>query len=302
MRWYRGNVHAHSARSDGDINVAGVVAWFASRGYDWIAITDHNTGLGREHAEHLSERFKILVVPGNECTGTGHVVGLGVTESCDARKLKLNHPSVAKSLQTAVDWIRDQGGVPVLAHPNWGNTYGAEVMASIRDCNLFEVHNASPDCNTFAAGGKPGTDEIWNATLNLGARYFGLGSDDSHHYLPEKFHVGHATAHGGECSTYVECASLTVAHVLKALEEGRCVASAGAIPVKVRHSRSAYDIAIDDPYKHFTFTTQFVGPDGVLAEVHGRQASFSLRSRPSWVRARIFCSSGRYLWTQPVWC
>lgn len=301
MTWFKGNVHAHTARSDGDINVAGVVAWYAGRGYDWIAITDHNIGLDAETAERLSRDHHILVVPGNELTGTGHVVGLGVTRSCDARKLKLYPSSVKVSLQRAVDWIRDQGGVPILAHPNWGNVYGAEIIASLRDCQLFEVHNASPDCNTFAAGGRPGTDEVWNEALNRGVRLFGVGSDDAHQYLPEKFHRGHNTAHGGECATYVDCRKLTVPEVLGALEAGRCVASSGAHPVKAGLVGRRYVVEIDDAYPHFTFTTQFIGPDGVVAEVHGRRTGCLLPRGLRWMRARVFCSSGRYLWTQPVW-
>lgn len=301
MPWFKGNVHAHTARSDGDINLGGVVAWYAMRGYDWIAITDHNTGLDAEVAARLSQQFKILVVPGNELTGTGHVVGLGITESSDAKRLKLHCASVHRSLQTSVDWIRDHGGVPVLAHPLWGNVYGADVIASIRDCHLFEVHNGSPDCNTFAAGGRPGTDEIWNEVLDRGVKLFGLGSDDAHTYLPEKMHVGHCTAHGGECSTYVHCRTLTVPTLLAALEAGHGVASSGARPVKAGVVGRQYVVEISDPYPHFTFTTQFIGPGGVLAEAFGRKVSFSLARRPAWVRARVFCSSGRYLWTQPAW-
>lgn len=301
MTWFKGNVHSHTARSDGDINLPGVVAWYATRGYAWLAITDHNIGLSEETAGKLSEAHKILVVPGNELTGTGHVVGLGITADCNAKKLKLHRPSVRHSLQAAVDWIRDHDGVPILAHPNWGNVYGAEVIAKIKDCNLFEVHNGSPDCNTFAAGGRPGTDDIWNEALNLGVKLFGVGSDDAHSYLPEKFHHGHNTAHGGESATYVDCKTLSVPAILKALETGRCVASSGAFPVKVGLVGRNYVVEINDWYRHFTFTTQFIGPDGVIAEAHGRQVSCPLPKSLKWMRARVFCSSGRYLWTQPVW-
>lgn len=299
MTWFKGNVHAHTARSDADINMVGVIYWYASRGYEWLVITDHNTGLAAESAEKLGAKYGILVIPGNEVTGTGHVVGLGITENCN--RADFCQPSVRDSLQAAVDWIRDHGGVPVLAHPNWGHVFGADVIAQIRDCNLFEVHNASPDCNTFAAGGYPGTDEIWNDALNRGLRLYGVGSDDSHQYLPETFHARHATAHGGECATFVACRKLTVKSVLAAIETGRCVASSGAIPVRAGLSGGNYVVEVDDPYPHFHFTTEFIGPKGVLARIHGRQVSYAFSRSTKWLRARVFCSSGRYLWTQPVW-
>jgi hypothetical protein len=299
MKWFKGSLHTHTARSDGDINLEGVIHWYASRGYDWVAITDHNLGLTIEAAERFGEKHGILVVPGNEVTGTGHVVGLGITENSNRDEFR--QACVRDSLQAAVDWIRAHGGVPVLAHPNWGNVFGAEVIASIRNCNLFEVHNASPDCNTFAAGGFPGTDEIWNETLNRGRRIFGVGSDDSHHYLPEKFHLVHASAHGGECATYVACQRLTVKSVLAALEAGRCVASSGPAPVKAGLSGGRYVVEIADPYPHFHYTTDFIGPAGVVASAFGRTASCPFPKKLAWLRARVFCSSGKYLWTQPVW-
>jgi hypothetical protein len=299
MTWFKGNLHTHTARSDGDINLEGVVYWYASRGYDWLAITDHNIGLLPESAAKLSEKYGILVIPGNEITGTGHVVGLGITENCN--KTDFCQPFVRDSLQAGVDWIRDHGGVPILAHPNWGHVYGADVIAQIKDCNIFEIHNASPDCNTFAAGGFPGTDDIWNDALNLGLRLYGVGSDDAHHYLPEKFHQVHASAHGGECATYVACNKLTAKNVLAALATGKCVASSGARPVRAVLSGGKYVVEVDDPYAHFHFTTEFIGPRGVVARAHGRKVSCPFPKSAKWLRARVFCSSGKYLWTQPVW-
>lgn len=299
MQWFRGNVHTHTARSDADINVDGVVRWYATRGYDWIAITDHNVGLRAETAHNLSKKHDILVIPGNEVTGTAHVVGLGITEDCGRETFQQS--SVKDSLQAGVNWIRDHGGLPILAHPNWGNVFGGDVIAKIKDCNLFEVHNGAPDCNTFAAGGKPGTDDIWNDVLNRGVRLYGVGSDDSHHFLPETFHAHPACSHGGEAWTYVECDKLAEKSVLHALETGRCVASSGAHPVKVGLSGRKYVVQIDDPYKPFRFTTEFIGPAGVLAKADGRKVSYRLTGDEGWIRARVFCSSGRYLWTQPVW-
>jgi predicted metal-dependent phosphoesterase TrpH len=303
LNWYKGNLHTHSARSDGDISLDGVVHWYASRGYDWLAITDHNRGLNSDLAARLSHVHKILVIPGNELStsgpGTVHVVGLGITE--DSSRDIVSRGSLLESFQSGVDWIRDRGGVPILAHPNWGNVYGADVIAKIKDCNLFEVHNGAPDCNTFAAGGKPGTDDKWSEALNMGVKLFGVGADDSHHYLPENFHARHAASHGGEAWTYVQCAGLTMPAVLKALETGKCVASSGAYPVKVGLYGRKYVVEIDDPAKGFSFTTEFIGPDGVMARKFGRSVSFAVPRGCRWIRARVFCSSGRYLWCQPAW-
>jgi len=49
-RWWKGNLHTHTLWSDGDDFPEMVVDWYKSRGYDFLALSDHNTlqegGLG----------------------------------------------------------------------------------------------------------------------------------------------------------------------------------------------------------------------------------------------------------------
>jgi hypothetical protein len=42
-RWYKGNLHTHSLWSDGDDFPEMISDWYKSRGYDFLAISDHNT-------------------------------------------------------------------------------------------------------------------------------------------------------------------------------------------------------------------------------------------------------------------
>lgn len=41
-RWWRGNVHTHTLWSDGDSAPEAVVDWYATHGYDFLVISDHN--------------------------------------------------------------------------------------------------------------------------------------------------------------------------------------------------------------------------------------------------------------------
>ena len=40
-RFFRGNIHTHSTRSDGRLPPSQVVAAYRDHGYDFLAITDH---------------------------------------------------------------------------------------------------------------------------------------------------------------------------------------------------------------------------------------------------------------------
>lgn len=43
VRWYKGNLHTHSLWSDGDDFPERISAWYRDHGYDFLAISDHNT-------------------------------------------------------------------------------------------------------------------------------------------------------------------------------------------------------------------------------------------------------------------
>jgi hypothetical protein len=53
-RWYKGNLHTHSYWSDGDEYPEMVMDWYKSHGYNFVALTDHNT---------LAEGEKWITVP-----------------------------------------------------------------------------------------------------------------------------------------------------------------------------------------------------------------------------------------------
>lgn len=42
-KWYKGNLHTHSYWSDGDEFPEMIMDWYKAKGYDFVALTDHNT-------------------------------------------------------------------------------------------------------------------------------------------------------------------------------------------------------------------------------------------------------------------
>ena len=40
-RFYKGNLHTHSTRSDGTLSPGAVLAAYRERGYDFLSLTDH---------------------------------------------------------------------------------------------------------------------------------------------------------------------------------------------------------------------------------------------------------------------
>ncbi|MEY4483064.1 MAG: hypothetical protein RL693_516, partial [Verrucomicrobiota bacterium] len=42
-RWFKGNTHTHSLWSDGNDFPEMICSWYRSQGYDFLAMSDHNT-------------------------------------------------------------------------------------------------------------------------------------------------------------------------------------------------------------------------------------------------------------------
>ncbi len=42
-RWWKGNLHTHSFWSDGDDYPEMIIDWYKTAGYDFVALSEHNT-------------------------------------------------------------------------------------------------------------------------------------------------------------------------------------------------------------------------------------------------------------------
>ncbi len=73
-----------------------------------------------------------------------------------------------QTLQNGVDAARAAGALPQVNHPNWKWSFGFEEMKELRGVNLFELLNVNRDSNNFSAGGRAGTEELWDALLSRG--------------------------------------------------------------------------------------------------------------------------------------
>jgi hypothetical protein len=48
-RWWKGNLHTHSLWSDGDDYPEMIVEWYKQHGYNFLALSDHNTIAEKEN-------------------------------------------------------------------------------------------------------------------------------------------------------------------------------------------------------------------------------------------------------------
>ena len=187
--WYRGDLHMHTAHSDGQcLNQTGqkvpcpvffTVDAAAKRGLDFIAITDHNATSQYDAMRELQPYFdKVLLIPGREITTFyGHMNFLGTTDFIDFRVGSKTVPD----LNTLLRCANKLGAVVSINHPDAPT--GELCMGcgwtppSSVDMHLFQaVEAVNGGSEMYGISGVP----FWDKQLDRGLRMAGIGGSDNH--------------------------------------------------------------------------------------------------------------------------
>jgi len=167
-------LHCHTNNSDGSYTPATIVGYYAARGFDALAITDHD--------KHTVQPAGITTaIPGDEYSPTTqHIIGIDVA----------TYSRSSTAAQAIVDGITTAGGQAEIAHPKWSNGISYAELQALTGHLGFEIHNAH--CVT-GAGQNPATYpgyavDLWDQVLaNVRRNTWGFAVDDLHKY--DGFHV-----------------------------------------------------------------------------------------------------------------
>ena len=222
-RWYRGDLHMHTAHSDGNCaSQSGkrvpcplflTVQEAAARGLDFIAITDHNTESQYDAMRELQPYFdKLLLIPGREVTTFwGHFNIFGLTQYVDYRAVAHD----GRDVNAIVQDVRAQGGIASINHADapggeicmgckWEPPYSVDMI----QFTGIEAING-PDLLDSA--------DVWDGELAKGIRLTAIGGSDNHNAL---IPAGHPSAIGRP-TTVVEARDLSVPAILEGIRRGR---------------------------------------------------------------------------------
>ncbi|HEV2575586.1 MAG TPA: CehA/McbA family metallohydrolase [Acidobacteriaceae bacterium] len=224
--WYRGDLHMHTAHSDGHCpNQSGqmvpcpvfmTVEAAERRGLDFIAITDHNAMSQYDAMRELQPYFNnVLLIPGREITTfQGHINFLGTTDFLDFRVGSKAVPTLDVLLQNA----QRLGALLSINHPN---APGGEICMGCRWTpeSPVQMHYFTGIEAVNGGGEDPAESGIpfWQEQLNLGHRLTAIGGSDNHQPLlpPDATNaVGHPT-------TVVYARDLSTPAILEGIRSGR---------------------------------------------------------------------------------
>lgn len=205
----KGDCHVHPDRTNDPENLPKVVEWYRQRGYNFIAMTEHRRLVPTAGLSDGS----FVVVPGMELNavdpelGDFHMLGIGLTN--------LVEQPAQFTAREAVALIREDGGLPFMAHPGTFDQTAQTLLSLPGLCGL-EVFNRS----VHHKMGKGVASELWSQVLGHGQHLWGLADSDNH--FPPAFETGHSTQYN-----VVEVSRRDPAAVLEALRHGWYYASTG---------------------------------------------------------------------------
>lgn len=165
--WFKGNTHIHSTASDGGKTFSELAQMYSEAGYDFLFRTDHwvASDAGSDGLAYPLVWLDGIELDGPDQDGSNyHVVGLGKFDGLDREM----------GIVKAMEAIREQGGLLVLAHPQWmGNSFDEALRYSF---DGVEVYNHV--CRWL--NGKGEGISHWNAMLERRPNTLSISSDDAH--------------------------------------------------------------------------------------------------------------------------
>jgi hypothetical protein len=281
--WFKGSLHIHSTSSDGERTPEEVLDWYHSRGYHFLALTDHDV-LSKPQvvAADLITIGGIEVEGFDPVSGLYHLVGLGVQHAPDMGVREV------LALQEAIHRLAAVSRLVSLAHPYWSGQMSRDLL-DMEGCFALEVYNGGcevDDCKGYS-------NVHWDDLLAAGRRLYGLAVDDAHWRNGSK--------DAGLGWVWVKAPELSQEAILDALEQGRFYASSGP---------QIYGVSLDGDRVHVrcspAVAVDFVGNGPYSRRItapHGgtlTEASHSLHARQSYVRVAVLGAEGGQAWSNPT--
>ena len=296
-RFYRGNLHCHSDRSDGQWSPEDVVDAYYDAGYDFICLSDH---FEAEYGWQITDTRPL------QDEGFTTIVGAELSSApwddrhafwVTAAGLPVDFEAPpADDHAGAITRARDAGAFVVMLHPGLNNLplAAAERLPALDAVHAVEVYNhhlatlAHPD----AANGAYMLDGL----LEGGRRLLVNAGDDAHFDDPkDRF--------GGWIEVHSE--SLDPGLLLDSLKAGRYYSTQGPAihELQVDDERlyvktsEAYAISLTTSGDRWQSGEERHGLDTTISEADFDLAPF----RGYYCRVTVLDAAGRRAWSNPIW-
>ncbi|MEO8905036.1 MAG: CehA/McbA family metallohydrolase [Polyangiaceae bacterium] len=291
----KGNVHTHTTLSDGGSSPEQTIAWYRSHGYQFLALTDHNTLSKPSRYASLQEPGFVLI-SGEEITMTGKGRQVHVNALCTQTRIPGgSFGSAAAALSNAISQVRMQGGVAIVNHPNFDWALTAADVTDARDAPLLEIASGHPYVHSAGDATHPSHESLWDIALSSGADFMGVGVDDEHHI--DVSSDPPATPGRAWIATFGDVTD--PGSICAAMGAGDLYASTGVDLRRIAVRDRLYEVEAVQPHATVIFIGQ--GGEELARRPDGQgPAVYTLRGDEGYVRARAELADGKRAWTPAV--
>lgn len=295
-KFWRGNLHTHSNRSDGVLDPAEVCRRYKAEGYDFIALTDHFIGrydypitdtAGSRDAEFTTILGAELHSGAMENGELWHILAVGLPADFAPPNAPDFHaiPDQESGPELAAR-ARAAGAFVAVAHPEWSGLTTADAR-SIEGAHAIEVYNHGCATGCDRPHGFYTLDQL----LTQGRRLMLCATDDAHFSEPDHF--------GGW--VMVKALENTPEALLEALKSGHHYSSTGPELHAIHWENDAVTVA--------SSAVQSVivqGQGSAAVAVHGASMTrtkvvLDLFGNSDWLRVTVVDGAGKRAWSNPFW-
>lgn len=295
-RFWRGNLHTHSTRSDGVLPPEEVCRRYRAEGYDFLALTDHFIGrYGYPIVDTVPFRTSdFTTILGAELHSgpmqngeLWHILAVGLpadfapSNSPDFLPVpgQETGPEIAARAAAA-------GAFVAIAHPQWSGLTLADAR-SITAAHAVEIYNhgCAVGCD------RPDGAAIADLLLTEGRKLSLIATDDAHFHEPDHF--------GGW--VMVKATENTPEALLQALKDGAFYSSQGP---------ELRDVTVDGDtvvIESSAVVSAIAMGHGTGAKaVHGHsmtrtEVPLARLNNSPWVRVAVIDAAGKRAWSNPIW-
>ncbi len=280
-KWYKGNLHMHTTKSDGEISTEQAIAKYKAAGYDFLAITDHWVESETVNTEEM------LILSGCEWD-TGdmvtnpiyHILGIGMKSKVGLEKSNTIEP------QNIIDKIRMADGIAILAHPAWSLT-APEAAINLTGLTGAEIFNTVSN-SEFRNGRRADSSIYFDYWANRG-KYMGcFAGDDSHFYMGEQT----------KSFVMVKAKELTREGILDALKNGQFYGSQGPKFHKIEKADKLIKVKCEDADRIIFYSNTVWCPDRSQKIANG-YAEYEIKTTDKFVRVELIDEDGKMAWSNP---
>ncbi len=295
-KFFRGNLHTHSTRSDGALEPDEVCRRYRAEGYDFVALTDHFVGL-----------FDYPITDTTNCRNNGftnilgaelhsgamenghlwHLLAVGLPSDFAPPNAPNFHPAQGSESATCLaQRARDAGAFVAIAHPHWSGLTEADAR-SITAAHAVEIYNHGCVVDNDRGEGLLTLEYL----LNEGRHLTLIATDDAHFNTPDCF--------GGWVK--VKARENTPEALLAALKAGAFYSSTGPEIHDIRVTGTSVEV---DCTPAVRILVQGYGTP--MASLRGEtmttgHLSLDPLANSPWIRITVIDRAGKRAWSNPIW-